>query len=78
MRKAIRNPNIAEVLLHLVQSHYSISGSMTGSYYYLHYRWDKRFQNKHLREKKYFENRTRYDLAFVSAFRSIESILGKT
>jgi hypothetical protein len=78
MRKTIRNPNIAEALLHLEQSHYIISGFMTGSYYHFHYRWDRRFENKYLREKKYFESRTRYDLAFVSAFRSIESILGKT
>jgi len=78
MRKAIRNPNIADALVHLEQSHYIVSGFMTGSYYYAHYRWDRRFENKYLREKKYFENRTRYDLAFVSAFRSIESTLGKT
>jgi hypothetical protein len=67
MRKAIRNPNIADALVHLEQSHYIISGFMTGSYYYAHYRWDRRVENKYLREKKYFENRTRYDLAFVSA-----------
>ena len=78
MRKAIRNPNIADALVHLEQSHYIVSGFMTGSYYCAHYRWDRRFENKYLREKKYFENRTRYDLAFVSAFRSVESILGKS
>jgi hypothetical protein len=50
---------------------------MTSSYYHFYYRWDRRFEKKYLREKKYFENRTRYDLAFVSAFRSIESTLGK-
>jgi len=77
MRKAIRNHNIADALLHLEQSHYIISGFMTSSYYHFHYRWDRKFEKKYLREKKYFENRTRYDLAFVSAFRSIESILGK-
>ena len=77
MRKAMRRPYIADALLHLEQSHYIISGFMTASYYYAHYRWDRRFEKKYLREKKYFESRTRYDLAFVSAFRSVESILGK-
>jgi len=77
MQKAIRNHNIADALLHLEQSHYIISGFMTSSYYYFHYRWDRKFEKKYLKEKKYFENRTRYDLAFVSAFRSIESIFGK-
>lgn len=64
-------------LQHLAQSHYLFAGFMVGSYYDSHYRHDRRAERAYFREKKYLENRTRYDLAFLSAFRSIEATLGK-
>lgn len=75
--RALDDPGLVHALQHLAQSHYLLSGFMVGSYYYHHYRHDRRAERPYFRQKKYLENRTMYDLAFLSAFRSIEATLGK-
>jgi len=48
----------------------------TTRYYEHHYRHERKSESAYLREKKYFEERTLYDLAFLSAFRALEALLG--
>lgn len=69
-------PQLIAALTHLDRSHSLFGGYMTSSYYYYHYRHDRRLESAYLREKKYLEDRTRYDLAFLSAFRALEALLG--
>ena len=69
-------PRLSTSLLHLERSHMLFSGYMTSSYYHFHYRIERREESPYLRRKRYLEERTRFDLAFLSAFRSIESVLG--
>lgn len=63
-------------LRHLERSHYLLSGYMTGSYYHAHYQYERREQTPYERQKNYLEMSTVYDLAFLSAFRSVEALLG--
>jgi hypothetical protein len=69
-------PPLATSLLHLERSHQLLSGFMSPSYYFAHYREERRLESRYLRRKRYLEERTRFDLSFLSAFRSIESLLG--
>jgi len=64
-----------EALYHLGYSRFLCYGFMVGSYYNCHYRHDRQSMSKHLIQKQYFENRERYELAFLSAFRGIEGFL---
>jgi hypothetical protein len=50
---------------------------MVGSFYESHYSRDRTGMTRYQLERAYLENRFRYDLAFVSAFRGIECVLGK-
>lgn len=68
-------PQLVESLVHLERSHGIFRGHMTEYEYQRHYRHDRRSESVYLREKKYFEDRTRYDLAFLSAFRALEALL---
>lgn len=77
MKYILLNPNLRDAVVHLEQSYRLVYGFMTGSYYYSHYIHDRKAESRCLREKKYFEWRTRFDLAFLSTFRSIEALLGK-
>ena len=63
-------------LKYLERSHYLLSGYMSGSYYYAHYRHERREQTPYQRRKNYLEMSPVYDLAFLSAFRSVEALLG--
>lgn len=63
-------------LKYLERSHYLLSGFMTGSYYYAHYRHERREQSPSERRKNFLEMSSVYDLAFLSAFRSMEALLG--
>ena len=49
---------------------------MTDSYYWAHYQHERREQTPYQRRKNYLEMSTVYDLAFLSAFRSVEALLG--
>lgn len=65
-------------LNHLERSNYLFSGYMTSSYYHYHYSRDRVDKSVYAQRKKYLENRTLYDMAFLSAFRSLEALLGTT
>jgi len=69
------NVHLVEALSHLGHSRYLFYGYMVGSYYHCHYKHDRSVQSRHQMHKKYFENRERYELSFVSAFKGIERIL---
>jgi hypothetical protein len=69
-------PQLAASLTHLERSHFLFAGHMTSSYYQREYRHHRRLESAYLREKKYLEERTLYDLAFLSAFRALEALLG--
>lgn len=65
-------------LLHLERSHHLYAGYMSDSYYYFHYRHERAALSPYAQRKGYLEERTRYDLAFLSAFRAIEAFLDTT
>ena len=75
--QAITQPVILDALLHLEYSRTLVWGFMVGSFYESHYSRDRRELSRYQLERKYLENRFRYDSAFVSAFRGIECVLGK-
>ena len=77
VRQSMTKPLILDALLHLEYSQTLVWGFMVGSFYESHYSWDRRELSRYELERVYFENRFRYDSAFVSAFRGIECILGK-
>jgi hypothetical protein len=69
-------PQLVESLVHLERSHCIFRGYMTEHQYQRHYRPERQLESAYLHEKRYFEERTRYDLAFLSAFRALEALLG--
>lgn len=69
------NPRLNESLHHLGHSRFLFYGFMVGSYYQCHYQVDRQTMSRHLMQKQYFENRERYELAFLSAFKGIERFL---
>jgi hypothetical protein len=73
--KTLQFRQLTDCLMHLEQSHTLVAGHMTSSHYYRHYREQRRLESAYLREKKYLEDRTRYDLAFLSGFRALEALL---
>jgi len=77
IRQAITQPAILDALLHLEYSRTLVWGFVVGSFYESHYSRDRRDFLRYELERMYFENRFRYDSAFVSAFRGIECVLGK-
>jgi hypothetical protein len=76
VEKILAAPQLLESLIHLEWSHGLFAGYMTGYHYQHHYSNERRLQSAYLREKNYLEERTRYDLAFLSAFRALEALLG--
>jgi hypothetical protein len=75
--RALQTPRIADALLHLEYSYSQVWGFMVGSYYEAHYSRDRKSISRYELDRTYLENRIRYDLAFVSAFRGMETLLGK-
>lgn len=69
------NVHLLEALSHLGHSRYLFYGYMVGSYYHCNYKHERNELSRHQMQKKYFENRERYELSFVSAFKGIERIL---
>jgi len=76
VRAVLHNRALAESVIHLEQSYAISEMMMNGSYYHFHYRHDRLLETKYSMRKKYLENRTRYDMSFLSAFRALEAILG--
>jgi hypothetical protein len=76
VERTLNAPQLAASLTHLERSHFLFAGHMTSYYYHRHYRHQRRLESAYLREKKYLEDRTLYDLAFLSAFRALEALLG--
>jgi hypothetical protein len=76
VERTLTAPQLAASLMHLERSHFLFAAQMTSYYYHRHYRYQRRLESAYLREKKYLEERTLYDLAFLSAFRALEALLG--
>jgi hypothetical protein len=75
VRRILAVPHLVAALIHLERSHGIFAGYMTNHHYQHHYRHERRLQSAYVREKNYLEERTRYDLAFLSAFRALEALL---
>ncbi len=71
-----QSARLIAALRHFVQSRHLFTGYMVGSYYYSHYRHERRESPRWLMEKRYYEDRAQYELGFVSAFKAIESFFG--
>jgi hypothetical protein len=67
---------LTRALMHFRESRQLFFGFMVGSYYHSHYRHERREAPRWLMEKRYYEQKTRYELAFVAAFKAIESFFG--
>lgn len=72
---ALERPETLRALKHLEYSHSLFWGYMTGSYYALHYFSERTQSSGYDLEKLYLEHSVRFDLAFLSAFRGLESLL---
>lgn len=66
---------LSQCITHLERSHHLFPSNMTGSYYRFHYSRDRVKETDYLKRKKYLEDKTKYDLAFLSSFRAIEALL---
>lgn len=77
VRNALSSRFVLDALLHLDHSRTLVWGFMNGSFYDSHYSPDRKALSRYSLERAYLENRFRYDSAFVSAFRGLESLLGK-
>jgi hypothetical protein len=75
VKKVLGEPRLVATLKHLERSHELFAGHMTESFYRFHYSRDRKRESVYAREKKYLEEGTRYDLAFLSAFRALEALL---
>ena len=76
VEKALNQPRLFNALMHLEYSRILVWGYMVGSYYESHYSYERKKFSRYQMEKRYLENRPRYDSAFVSAFRGVECLLG--
>lgn len=70
------HPRLLEAVKHLEHSYSLFWGYMTGSYYDAHYSRERAESTEYELEKLYLEHQVEFDLAFLSAFRGLESILG--
>ena len=61
-------PRLIDAFLHLEYSYSQVFGFMCGSYYEAHYSRDRKKISRYELDRSYFENRIKYDLAFLSAF----------
>jgi len=78
MRALVVDERLREGLVHFQQSRFLFYGYMVGSYYHFHYARDRAEAPRWLMEKRYFEERARYELAFVAAFKALECLFGTT
>lgn len=62
---------LRDSLSHLAQSQLIFDGPSAH-----HQMPDRRFNNRRWEEKRYYENRRRYELAFVSGFKALEAFFG--
>lgn len=76
-KNILAHKNLLYALDSLSLSHHEAGGYMTGSYFQFHYSRDRIAEPQDMKKKKYFENKMRYDNAFLSAFKAIEFILQK-
>lgn len=76
IEKTWRNEALVESLNHMLESRFLFCGFMVGSYYTCHYSKDRRATPIWEIEKRYFENRFRYETAFLAAFKGIERFFG--
>ena len=70
--KVYNDPDLCESMNHLLESRFLFNGFMTDSYYYFDYPREREHVPKWIMHKKYFENKYRYETAFVAAFKGIE------
>ena len=70
------NLDFIEALDHALESRFLFCGFMVGSYYTCHYARDRQTMPDWEIEKRYFENRYRYETAFLAAFKGIERFFG--
>jgi hypothetical protein len=76
MDVAMRDQRIREALVHFGQSRSLFDGYMVGSYYHSHYAPERRAMRKIEVERSYFEDRARFELAIVAAFKAVEAMFG--
>lgn len=72
IKAAWGNVHIIESLNHLLESRFLFCGFMLGSFYACHYSRERPMIPKWEMEKRYFEDRLRYETAFLAAFKGIE------
>ena len=70
------NFDIIDALNHLLESRFLFAGYMVGSYYTCHYSREREMTPNWELEKSYFENRYRYETAYIAAFKGIERFFG--
>lgn len=76
IRRTWGSLDFIEALDHALESRFLFCGFMVGSYYTCHYSRDRRVMPDWEIEKRYFENRYRYETAFLAAFKGIERFFG--
>ena len=77
LKRSIGDWRLHQALRHLENSYSIVWGFMVGSYYESHYSWDRANLSSYDLQKLYYESQVEYELAFLSAFRGIEALLGK-
>jgi hypothetical protein len=75
LKKVINNPHLSDALLHLEHS-CDLRGGLLRYGRYEEYCSERKFLNQYVLERRYYENRVKFDLAIVSTFRGIEALLG--
>jgi len=73
--RLLNDAEIRGAMTHLNLSRALFYGFMVGSYYESHYVYDRRELRRTNLEKRYFEHREKYELAFLAAFKGIERLL---
>lgn len=66
---------LIESFRNLYQSLLLLNGNINSSYYNSHYQRERPDVNKDIIEKAYYENREKYELSFIAAFKAIERLL---
>lgn len=68
--------HISESASHLDQSYALFYGLMSGSYYHYYYARERVIQSRDRLLKDYLEHKSKYELAFLAAFKAIELLVG--
>lgn len=76
IRRVWGSLDVIEALDHALESRFLFHGFMVGSYYTCHYSRERRATPDWEKERRYFENRYRYETAFLAAFKGIERFFG--